>query len=70
MQWVYSLLIKQILKKGLELVNLRVVTTEEGEKFAKEQELLYYEVSAKEGTNVQQTFKNLALKLFAIQDVD
>ncbi|CAD8101194.1 unnamed protein product [Paramecium primaurelia] len=49
----------------------RVVTKEEGEKFAKEQELLYYEVSAKEGTNVQSTFKNLALKLFGpIQDVD
>lgn len=52
MYWVYSLQIKQIWKKGLVLINLRVVTTEEGEKFAKEQELIYYEVSAKEGTNV------------------
>lgn len=30
----------------------REVTKEEGEKLAKEQDLLYYEVSAKEGTNV------------------
>ncbi|CAK62866.1 unnamed protein product (macronuclear) [Paramecium tetraurelia] len=49
----------------------RVVTTQEGEKLAQEQDLLYYEVSAKEGTNVQQTFKNLALKLLGpIQDVE
>lgn len=41
----------------------RKVTTEEAEKFAKDQELLYFEISAKEGTNVQKTFKIITQKL-------
>jgi hypothetical protein len=35
------------------------VPKEEAEKYAKEQELLYFEVSAKEGSNVHATFKSI-----------
>jgi GTPase SAR1 family protein len=39
---------------------IRAVKREDAEKFAKDNELLYFEVSAKEGTNVQNFFKQIA----------
>lgn len=62
---VYSSQIKLIwLKRGRKCISkFRTVTTEEGEKFAQEQELMYFEVSAKESTNVQKSFKTLTKKL-------
>jgi uncharacterized metal-binding protein len=37
----------------------REVTTEDGEKRAKELDIIFVECSAKDGSNVQQVFKNI-----------
>lgn len=44
--------------------NKRAVGTEEARSYANEQNLLFYEVSAKTGLNVQQIFQSIGEKLF------
>ena len=44
----------------IDMNETRVVTTEEGEKLSKELELPFKEASAKNGTNVDETFSDLA----------
>ena len=44
----------------IDMNKTRVVTTEEGEKLSKELELPFKEASAKNGTNVDETFSDLA----------
>ena len=43
-----------------DIADKRQVSTEEGENLAKELDVLFYETSAKEGTNVNQMFNKLA----------
>ena len=44
--------------------NRRMVVKREAEDWAEEEKIEYYEVSAKEGTNVEMVFTRLASKLF------
>jgi len=43
----------------IDLASDRQVSTEEGQKLAEEQKLLFFEVSAKTGENIEQLFQNL-----------
>ena len=45
----------------------RQVTTEEAEAFAKEKEIMFFEISALSGQNVQMLFNEVAKKLTGIQ---
>ena len=45
----------------------RQVTTEEAEAFAKEKEIMFFEISALNGQNVQMLFNEVAKKLTGIQ---
>ena len=51
-------------------MNFRQVTEAEGESLAKELDLLFYETSAKEGTNVNQMFNKLASILPGLEGAD
>ena len=42
----------------------RAVSYEEGEKFANDNQLLFFETSAKDGTNIQEIFKESATNIF------
>ena len=44
---------------GLDLVQHRVISTEEGKKFAQDNNLLFYEVSTFNGNNVTNCFHSL-----------
>ena len=48
----------------LDLDYERYVTTEEGQRFADEHNLLFYEVSAKNGTNVNECFNTLFQRIY------
>jgi len=50
-----------------DLQSHRQVTTQEAEEFARARNLLYMEVSAKEGINVVETFNEVAKKLTGIE---
>ena len=45
----------------------RKIESDEAEKFAKENSCLFYEVSAKNGSNVAIVFEQLAFKIFNVQ---
>ena len=47
----------------IDLTDMRVVTTEEGEIKAKEMDVMFIETSAKAGMNVKTLFRNLASSL-------
>jgi len=49
----------------IDAFNRRVVSNEEAEKVAKEYNLSYFETSAKENTNVQETFSFLTKEIYA-----
>ncbi|KAM3146594.1 hypothetical protein pb186bvf_001124 [Paramecium bursaria] len=46
----------------------RVVSQEEGAKYAKENDMLYFECSAKEGTNITGMFKDIGITLLGPSD--
>ena len=50
-----------------DLEEQRVITKEEGEKLAKEKNMMFYECSAKNGQNVQSAIEELAKKLLKAQ---
>ena len=50
--------------------NRRMVVKREAEDWAEEEKIEYYEVSAKEGTNVELVFTRLASKLFLNASMD
>lgn len=52
-----------IVGNKLDRENERVISYEEGEAFAKENNFMYMEISAKEGTNVDNLFEKLALDM-------
>ena len=47
----------------IDLENKREVSYEEGKNFAKENELLFFETSAKEGNNIQEIFVQSATNI-------
>lgn len=47
----------------LLLTEIRVVSHDEGQLRAKEHKILFFECSAKEGTNVKEIFRNIAAAL-------
>jgi GTPase SAR1 family protein len=48
-----------------DLVNERVIPSDEGQRFAKERGLAYMETSAKTATNVQQAFERLVEQILS-----
>ena len=76
-QWVADL--KQLTQEHVKLMlvgnkadmpDKRQVSSEEGESLAKELELVFYETSAKDGTNVNQMFNKLASILPGLEGAD
>eukprot|EP01017_Pseudomicrothorax_dubius_P022922 TRINITY_DN2467_c0_g7_i1.p1 TRINITY_DN2467_c0_g7~~TRINITY_DN2467_c0_g7_i1.p1 ORF type:complete len:212 (+),score=40.97 TRINITY_DN2467_c0_g7_i1:34-669(+) len=55
-----------LLGNKADLAENRVVSTEEGEKRARETDTLFYEVSAKSGLNVQTLFKTIVTRLVSV----
>jgi Ras-related protein Rab-6A len=50
----------------IDLPDLRKVTTDEGQKLANSLNAMFFETSAKEGTNVKTLFNELAKKLIGV----
>lgn len=48
----------------IDLENLRVIKTEQGEKFASDHNMAFYEVSAKKNINIENLFDTLILKIY------
>jgi len=52
----------------IDAINRRAVSKEEAEKLAREYSLKYFETSAKENTNVQETFSFLTKEIYTIAE--
>lgn len=52
----------------IDAVNRRAVTKDEAEKVAREYKMSYFETSAKENTNVQETFSFLTKEIYAVAE--
>lgn len=52
----------------IDMINRRTVTKEEADKLAKEYNLKYFETSAKDNLNIQETFAYLTKEIYAIAE--
>ncbi|EGR31760.1 ras oncogene family protein, putative [Ichthyophthirius multifiliis] len=59
-----------LLANKIDLADQRQVSTEDGNKFATEQGLLFFEVSAKDGNNIQNVFKQISYSLLSSDKQD